>query len=180
MSFKEGLQKFNETLTKVISFVPNAIARDINHSSAALTNVSTGRGTPEDVSTLANTVGIVAAAVATDGATEVEAVIVTASRRGAAAEAGAASRGGSLIDRAAFGGERAAYWRAESSANSAAYGADDLARMRAGRAPIGADGHPMELHHADGTPNGGLSPMTRTDHRLGENYRKNHPWLFGN
>jgi hypothetical protein len=90
MSFKEGLQKFNETLTKVISYVPNRIAGEVNHSSAALTNVAMGRGTPEDVSTLAQTAGVVAAAVATDGATEVEAVVVTASRRGAAAEAGAA------------------------------------------------------------------------------------------
>jgi hypothetical protein len=23
----------------------------------------------------------------------------------------------------------------------------------------------------------GLNPKTRTDHRLGENYLKNHPWM---
>jgi|WetSurMetagenome_2_1015567.scaffolds.fasta_scaffold24023_7 hypothetical protein len=41
-----------------------------------------------------------------------------------------------------------------------------------GNAPIGKDGHPVELHHKkDGT----LAEKTRTDHRLGENYKKNHP-----
>src|SRR5690606_807810 len=29
----------------------------------------------------------------------------------------------------------------------------------------------------DRTPEGGLKPMTRTEHRLGENYKKNHPDL---
>jgi hypothetical protein len=33
----------------------------------------------------------------------------------------------------------------------------------------------MELHHMDRTPKGGLAPMSRTDHRLGDNYKKNHP-----
>lgn len=32
-------------------------------------------------------------------------------------------------------------------------------------------------NHVDGTPGGGLTPMTFTDHRGGENYLKNHPWL---
>jgi len=53
--------------------------------------------------------------------------------------------------------------------------------MRNGRAPIGEDGHPMELHHLRPLSRGGtndfrnLRPMTRTDHRLGENYGLNHP-----
>jgi hypothetical protein len=45
-----------------------------------------------------------------------------------------------------------------------------------GRAPVGKDGHPVELHHSD--PKLGnkssLEEMTRTDHRLGENFKKNH------
>lgn len=52
--------------------------------------------------------------------------------------------------------------------------------MRAGKAPIGADGVLMELHHiqplcrgGSNTP-GNLQEMTRTDHRLGGNYRVNH------
>ncbi len=43
-----------------------------------------------------------------------------------------------------------------------------------GRAPIGHDGFPMELHHPnqeDGEP---VVPMTRTEHRGPGNYRNNH------
>lgn len=46
--------------------------------------------------------------------------------------------------------------------------------MGEGRAPIGTDGHPVELHHADQTPDGPLVEMTRTAHRLGGNYAANH------
>ncbi len=45
---------------------------------------------------------------------------------------------------------------------------------RRGSAPIGEDGHPMELHHADQTQGSDLDEMTRTDHRLGDNFKKNH------
>jgi hypothetical protein len=44
-----------------------------------------------------------------------------------------------------------------------------------GRAPIGDDGYPVELHHHDQVQGGMVSEMTRSDHRLGENYRRNHP-----
>lgn len=44
-----------------------------------------------------------------------------------------------------------------------------------GDAPIGDDGYPVELHHRGQTPDGPLDEMTRTDHRLGDNYAKNHP-----
>jgi len=44
-----------------------------------------------------------------------------------------------------------------------------------GNAPIGKDGHPVELHHRNQNPNGPLDEMTRTDHRLGPNFKKNHP-----
>ncbi len=47
--------------------------------------------------------------------------------------------------------------------------------MRKGDAPIGPDGYPMEWHHVDRTPEGGKEAFTRSDHRLGDNYRKNHP-----
>lgn len=43
-----------------------------------------------------------------------------------------------------------------------------------GKAPIGDDGHPMELHHEGQNPNGPVKEMTRTEHRLGENFKKNH------
>jgi hypothetical protein len=37
---------------------------------------------------------------------------------------------------------------------------------------MGAEGESMELHHRDGTPEGPLDPLSRTDHRGGENYKK--------
>jgi hypothetical protein len=81
----------------------------------------------------------------------------------------------SQIDRAAFKAEREAFWKAEAKKNPSKYNPEDLAKMEKGRAPAGPDGHPMELHHVDRTPQGGTTPMSRTDHRLGENYKKNHP-----
>lgn len=41
--------------------------------------------------------------------------------------------------------------------------------------PIGEDGYPVELHHRGQQPNSPLDEMTRTDHRLGDNFKKNHP-----
>ena len=65
--------------------------------------------------------------------------------------------------------------------NAAEYTAENLGRMRRGRAPIGSDGHSIELHHRVPLSEGGtndldnLVPMTRTEHRMGSNYRANHP-----
>jgi len=92
-------------------------------------------------------------------------------------DAAGATKAGSQIDRGAFAGERQAYWQREATSNPDAYSEGDLARMQAGKPPIGSDGYPTELHHVDGTPEGDLQPMTRTDHRLGDNYKANHPWL---
>jgi RHS repeat-associated protein len=86
----------------------------------------------------------------------------------------------SKIDRSAFKSERSQYWKAEAQNNAASYSATNVARMKKGKAPIGADGHPMELHHKGGTQNGGLQSMTRTEHRLGDKYLENHPWLRTN
>jgi RHS repeat-associated protein len=80
----------------------------------------------------------------------------------------------SKIDRATFKAEREAFWKAEAKNNPSKYSEEDLARMKMGRAPKGPDGHPMELHHVHRTPEGGVKPLSRTDHRLGENYKKNH------
>jgi hypothetical protein len=82
---------------------------------------------------------------------------------------------GSKIDRNAFRAEREAFWKAEAKNNPGKYGADDMAKMQRGRPATGPDGYPMELHHVDRTPEGGVVPMSRTDHRLGDNYKKNHP-----
>lgn len=43
-----------------------------------------------------------------------------------------------------------------------------------GHAPIGDDGHPVELHHKAQSPAGPVEEITRTDHRLGKNYQENH------
>src|SRR6185503_12986183 len=62
--------------------------------------------------------------------------------------------GASKIDRTAFKAEREAFWREEAKNNPGKYSAGDLAKMENGRPPIGPDGHPMELHHVDRTPEG--------------------------
>ncbi len=48
------------------------------------------------------------------------------------------------------------------------------APTKRGNAPIGNDGKPIELHHRDQNPNGPIDEMTRTNHRGGDNYKKNH------
>ncbi len=72
----------------------------------------------------------------------------------------------------------------EAAVNPQNYSASDLARMTNGKPPIGPDGFPEELHHTIPLVCGGsndysnLQRMSRTDHRLGGNYRTNHPLLF--
>ena len=47
-----------------------------------------------------------------------------------------------------------------------------------GRAPKSKkDGYSIEIHHDEQNPQGPFREMTRTDHRLGSNYKKNHPNL---
>jgi hypothetical protein len=48
-------------------------------------------------------------------------------------------------------------------------------RMQQSKPPIGKDGKPVELHHEGQRPNGPVKEMTRTEHRGGENFTKNHP-----
>jgi len=83
----------------------------------------------------------------------------------------------SKIDRKAFRAQREEFWKNEAQQNPDGYSKEDLQRMLGGKAPTGSDGYPMELHHVEGTPEGELEPMTRTDHRLGDNFLGNHPWL---
>lgn len=76
---------------------------------------------------------------------------------------------------------RPEYWKREAANNPSKYSEADLERMRQGKGPIGSDGYPLELHHKTPLKRGGsneasnLEPMTRTRHRLGGNYRRNHP-----
>jgi hypothetical protein len=75
------------------------------------------------------------------------------------------------------------FWKHEASNRPDTYSPENLARMKQGRPPIGADGFPMELHHKVPLAEGGtnvfenLVPLTRTEHRLGVNYKLNHPNL---
>jgi hypothetical protein len=47
---------------------------------------------------------------------------------------------------------------------------------RRGNAPISKiDNNPVEIHHEGQKPDGPFHEMTKTDHRRGENYKKNHP-----
>ncbi|NOT01738.1 MAG: hypothetical protein HOP29_14040 [Phycisphaerales bacterium] len=76
---------------------------------------------------------------------------------------------------------KGAFWRYEAQTKSGSYSAQQLERMRQGKAPLGADGHPMEVHHKTPLSQGGsnsfdnLQPMTKTQHRLEGNYGPNHP-----
>ena len=47
-------------------------------------------------------------------------------------------------------------------------------RMKQGKAPIGNDGKPVELHHDGQDPKGPVKEMTQTDHRGGDNFKNNH------
>ncbi|MFL5348076.1 MAG: HNH endonuclease signature motif containing protein [Hyalangium sp.] len=82
-----------------------------------------------------------------------------------------------------FEAVKSRFWKNEAAVNPGAYSPENLARMRAGKPPIGPDGYPMELHHKVPLAEGGtnsfenLEIKTRTDHRLGPNYKQNHPNL---
>jgi hypothetical protein len=73
------------------------------------------------------------------------------------------------------------FWKHQAQTNADKYSESQLARMEKGKSPIGSDGYPMEIHHKQALEKGGsnefsnLTPMTRSDHRLGENFKKNHP-----
>jgi hypothetical protein len=64
-------------------------------------------------------------------------------------DGGGGPKAASKIDRAAFRAEREAFWKAEAKSSPQKYSAENLARMKKGQAPLGPDGHPMELHHVD-------------------------------
>jgi RHS repeat-associated protein len=74
------------------------------------------------------------------------------------------------------------YWRAEAARGTDGWSAEQLADMKAGRAPIGPDGKSLNLHHIIPLSRGGtndfsnLLPLTRTYH-FG-NFRVLHPCLF--
>jgi RHS repeat-associated protein len=83
----------------------------------------------------------------------------------------------SRIDRNQFAKDRQEFWKGEAKANPENYSPENLSRMQAGKAPLDSTGKPMELHHPGGAPDAPLEPMTRQQHRGGENFLKNHPFL---
>lgn len=52
---------------------------------------------------------------------------------------------------------------------------DNVARMKKGNAPRDPEGRPIELHHDGQQADSQLVPLTRDEHRGGENFKKNHP-----
>jgi len=52
--------------------------------------------------------------------------------------------------------------------------ADNQGRMSQGKAPIGKDGNPVELHHEGQSSEAELREVTQTEHRGGDNFQKNH------
>lgn len=72
------------------------------------------------------------------------------------------------------------YWK-EQAKLPGYWTSEDLARMRVGKGPKGLDGETMEVHHIKPLSKGGtndlsnLTHFSRTDHRLGPNFKKNHP-----
>jgi hypothetical protein len=82
-----------------------------------------------------------------------------------------------------FEAVRPKFWKHEAAARPGAYSPENIARMKQGKPPIGSDGFPMELHHKMPLAEGGtnafenLVPLTRTEHRLGINFKLNHPDL---
>lgn len=73
------------------------------------------------------------------------------------------------------------FWKNEALANPGAWSAENLGRMKQGKASIGGDGFPMALHLKVTVGVGGsnafgkLVPVTRSDHRLGHSYKLIHP-----
>jgi hypothetical protein len=123
-------------------------------------------------------------------------VLETAGETGLAIAVGAigikvgAARGGTRVTgdalkaaRQEFNATKSKFWKQEATANVHAYSPEQIAEMARGNAPLGADGYRMELHHKTPLAEGGtnsfdnLSPLTRTDHRLGPSYKVNHPNL---
>ena len=46
--------------------------------------------------------------------------------------------------------------------------------MKAGKAPVGNVGQPVEVHHEGQETKGPVKEMSQTDHRGGDNFKNNH------
>ncbi len=85
--------------------------------------------------------------------------------------------------RSEFEGMKKQLWKEEAKKNPQKYTADQLEDMHRGDAPEGSDGKPMEIHHKKPLSEGGTNTRdnfdftTYTEHRAGQNFKKNHPNL---
>jgi hypothetical protein len=88
------------------------------------------------------------------------------------------------IDRNLSARDRCKFWKTEANSRiwemslpPEVYSEDNLKLMRRGLSPFGPDRLRMELHHPTGSNEDDVVPMTATDHRLGDNYLRNHQYL---
>jgi hypothetical protein len=76
------------------------------------------------------------------------------------------------------------YWRSKALTEPQSFSVENLARMQKGRGPKDEVGDTIELHHRIPLSRGGTNDpdnfveMSRREHRLGRNLRKNHPSIF--
>ena len=124
---------------------------------------------------------------------EAEAVYFARKKKAAAERAAGAERaeaaparvtGGELDNaRREFERMKPQLWKEEAEKNPQKYTAEQLASMRKGKAPVGSDGKPMEIHHKKLLSEGGTNTpgnfefKTYTEHRVGPNFKVNHPNL---
>ena len=71
--------------------------------------------------------------------------------------------------------QRRQYWNDQLEQDPGRFSPRNQRRVGKGQSPIGPDGHPTELHHPDKANKPfSVQEMSRTDHRLGDNYGINH------
>jgi hypothetical protein len=74
-------------------------------------------------------------------------------------------------------------WKQEAEKNPDKYTPEQLDSIRQGKTPKDSDGKPLEIHHKKPLSEGGTNTYdnfqfgTREDHRIGTNFKKNHPNL---
>jgi hypothetical protein len=74
-------------------------------------------------------------------------------------------------------------WKQEAEKNPEQYTPEQLASIKQGNTPKDSDGKPLEVHHKKPLSEGGTNTFdnfqfgTREDHRIGPNFKKNHPNL---
>jgi hypothetical protein len=82
-----------------------------------------------------------------------------------------------------FNAMRPKLWKEEAEKNPQKYTTEQLDQIRRGETPIGSDGKPMEIHHKIPLTEHGTNTYDnfmfgpRQNHRIGPNFKKNHPNL---